>query len=266
MSRSGQPCSGVSGSPSASYAISACSSSSASSGTFAVKSCSACATTKRALGFGLTISASVAQLTPRKLVSKRLQRVTQWMSVVTSVAGSALSSSHESVIGFSTSPKTLKSQVARSVSGTVPACSTGHFSVRYCPGGSRAGSNPASATFCSALDLNTVPTLVRMATVTRRIAWRPRDYVRVAGTDAADFLQRMLSNDVEQAPCRAMLLTPKARLIAPVMVVRRADDDFLLLTEPGLGETVSWTLLRARFAAKVEIESEEHVSLIALGE
>jgi folate-binding protein YgfZ len=105
-----------------------------------------------------------------------------------------------------------------------------------------------------------------MATVTRRIAWRPRDYVRVAGTDAADFLQRMLSNDVEQAPCRAMLLTPKARLIAPVMVVRRADDDFLLLTEPGLGETVSWTLLRARFAAKVEIESEEHVSLIALGE
>ena len=84
-----------------------------------------------------------------------------------------------------------------------------------------------------------------MATVTRRVAARPRDYVRVAGPDAEDFLQRMLSNDVTEAPCRAMLLTPKARLIAPLVVVRRADDDFLLLTEPGLGETVGATLLRA---------------------
>ena len=73
-------------------------------------------------------------------MSKRLQRVTQWMSTVTSVDGSCFSSSHESWIGFSTSPQTRKSQVARSTFGTVPACSTGHFSVRYCPGGSRAGS------------------------------------------------------------------------------------------------------------------------------
>ena len=105
-----------------------------------------------------------------------------------------------------------------------------------------------------------------MATLTRRVAARPRDYVRVAGPDAADFLQRMLSNDIEQAPCRAMLLTPKARLIATVLVVRRAADDFLLLTEPGLGEPVASTLVRARFAAKVEIEPEQHASVIALGE
>jgi len=105
-----------------------------------------------------------------------------------------------------------------------------------------------------------------MATVTRRIASRPRDYVRIAGPDAADFLQRMLSNDVEQAPCRAMLLTPKARLIAPVVVVRRAEDDFLLLTEPGLGEALTSNLLRARFAAKVEIDREQHTSVVALGE
>jgi folate-binding protein YgfZ len=105
-----------------------------------------------------------------------------------------------------------------------------------------------------------------MATVTRRLAARPRDYVRVAGPDSADFLQRMLSNDVDEAPCQALLLTPKARLIAPVVIVRRAEDDFLLLTEPGLSQTVSSTLLRARFAAKVEIEPEEHVSVVALGE
>jgi folate-binding protein YgfZ len=105
-----------------------------------------------------------------------------------------------------------------------------------------------------------------MATATRRVAARPRDYVRVAGPDAADFLQRMVSNDIEHAPCRAMLLTPKARLIATILVVRRAGDDFLLLTEPGLGDAVSSTLLRARFAAKVEIEPEQHASVVALGE
>jgi folate-binding protein YgfZ len=105
-----------------------------------------------------------------------------------------------------------------------------------------------------------------MATVTRRVAARPRDYLRVAGPDAEDFLQRMLSNDVTAAPCRALLLTSKARLIAPLVVARRADDDFLLLTEPGLGETVRATLLRARFAAKVEIELEEHTSVVVFGE
>src|SRR5215510_15926742 len=105
-----------------------------------------------------------------------------------------------------------------------------------------------------------------MATATRRVAARPRDYVRVAGPDAEDFLQRMLSNDVTDAPCRALLLTPKARLIAPLVVVRREDDDFLLLTEPGLGDAVSSTLLRARFAAKVEIEPEQHTSVIVPGE
>ena len=94
------------------------------------------------------------------------------------------------------------------------------------------------------------------------MAARPREFVGVIGPDAEDFLQRMLSNDVTTAPCQALLLTPKARVIAPVVVVRRADDDFLLLTEPGLGETVTSTLLRARFAAKVEIATEEHSSVV----
>jgi folate-binding protein YgfZ len=98
------------------------------------------------------------------------------------------------------------------------------------------------------------------------VAARPRDYVRVAGPDAEAFLQRMLSNDVTAAPCQALLLTPKSRLIAPVVVVRREDDHFLLLTEPRLGEVVRSTLLRARFAAKVEIEPEEHSSVVAFGE
>jgi folate-binding protein YgfZ len=79
----------------------------------------------------------------------------------------------------------------------------------------------------------------------------------------------MVSNDVEAlAPgegCDALLLTAKARLIAPIRVLRRASEDFLVLTEPELGETVRTQLLRTRFAAKVEIEPEEHDSWLVLG-
>ncbi len=95
---------------------------------------------------------------------------------------------------------------------------------------------------------------------------RTRDYVAVRGPDAADFLERMLSNEVASAPCEALLLTPKGRVIAPLVVVRRGDDDFLLLTEPGLGDVVRATLTRSRFAAKCEIELEEHTSLIVFGD
>ena len=102
--------------------------------------------------------------------------------------------------------------------------------------------------------------------MTPTAARRPRDYVAVRGPDAADFLDRMLSNEVSKAPCEALLLTPKARVIAPLVVVRRGEDDFLLLTEPGLGEVVRASLLRARFAAKVEIEPEEHTSHVVFGE
>ena len=94
---------------------------------------------------------------------------------------------------------------------------------------------------------------------------RPRDYVAVRGADAEDFLERMLSNEVASAPCEALLLTPKGRVIAPLVLVRRAADDFLLLTEPGLGEAVRSTLLRARFAAKCEIEPEDHASVVVFG-
>src|SRR5215217_4639371 len=98
-------------------------------------------------------------------------------------------------------------------------------------------------------------------------ARRPRDYVRVKGPDAADFLQRMVSNDVLAGEsCDALVLTPKARVIAPVVVWRRGDDDFLLLTEPDLGETVRAHLTRMRFAAKCEIEREEHSSTVVFAE
>ena len=93
--------------------------------------------------------------------------------------------------------------------------------------------------------------------------------MRVSGPDAADYLNRMLSNDVLALgpgdACDALLLTAKARIIAPLRVLRRGDDDFLLATEPELGQRVRDELLRFRFAAKAEIEPEEHEAWLVLG-
>ena len=89
------------------------------------------------------------------------------------------------------------------------------------------------------------------------------------GPDAASYLNRMVSNDVEAldigASCDALLLTPKARIIAPMVVWRRGHEDFLLLTEPEAGERLEHELLRSRFAAKCAIAQEEHRSVVVLG-
>ncbi len=101
------------------------------------------------------------------------------------------------------------------------------------------------------------------------LAARARDFVGVAGPDAADYLQRMVSNDVEALAvgdaCPALLLTAKGRVIAPLVVWRRGEEDFLVLTEPGLGERVHAELLRLRFRAKCEIAVEEHESVLVFG-
>ena len=93
--------------------------------------------------------------------------------------------------------------------------------------------------------------------------------MRVAGPDAEDYLQRMVSNDVEALgvgdACDALLLTPKARLIATLRVWHRGETDFLLLTEPELGDAVAAELRKMRFAAKCEIEPEQHTSSIVFG-
>jgi folate-binding protein YgfZ len=93
----------------------------------------------------------------------------------------------------------------------------------------------------------TAPTALRLS----------RGYVHVAGPDAAEFLERMLSNEVESlepaSARQALLLTPKGRIVAPLRVVRETGETFLLITETELAEVVAAALLRARFAAKCEI-------------
>ena len=80
----------------------------------------------------------------------------------------------------------------------------------------------------------------------------------------------MVSNDVAALAsgetCDALLLTAKGRVIAPLRIVRCAEDDFLVMTEPELGETVREHLRRFRFAARVELEREEHACHVVLGD
>jgi folate-binding protein YgfZ len=109
-----------------------------------------------------------------------------------------------------------------------------------------------------------------MASITnKRIVRHRRAFVRVQGPDARDYLQRMLSNDIDALDvgdaCDALLLTAKARVIAPLRVLRRGEADFLLSTEPELGERVQAELTRARFAAKAEIARETHDAWLVLG-
>src|SRR5436309_10581983 len=103
------------------------------------------------------------------------------------------------------------------------------------------------------------PTVVRLE----------RGYVRVTGPEAADFLERMLSNEVASLTVgearQALLLTPKSRIVAPLRVVREGDDSFLLLTEAELAGAVAGNLLRARFAAKCEIEVQPLHGYLRLG-
>src|SRR3954462_8269042 len=104
-----------------------------------------------------------------------------------------------------------------------------------------------------------IPTLVRLE----------RGYVSVSGPEAAEFLERMVSNEIvslEPGQARpALLLTPKSRIVAPLRVVREAPGGFLLLTEASLAQPVAATLLRARFAAKCEIELRPSRGYLELG-
>jgi folate-binding protein YgfZ len=54
-------------------------------------------------------------------------------------------------------------------------------------------------------------------------------------------------------------------VIAPLVVWRRGPDDFLLLTEPELGEVLAAQLIRLRIASRCDIELEEHRSTIVFG-
>jgi folate-binding protein YgfZ len=88
-----------------------------------------------------------------------------------------------------------------------------------------------------------------------------RAFVRASGPDAVAYLQSMVTNDVEAvAPgggTYALLLTPKARVIADLEVFRTGSDLVLACPPETVGDVLQ-TLLRARFRKKVALEPADY--------
>ena len=113
-------------------------------------------------------------------------------------------------------------------------------------------------------------TLSLMAIASPAVVRVDRGYVEVAGPEAEDYLERMLSNEIASlevgSAARALLLTPKGRIIAPLRAVRTAPETFLLITDSSeLAGPVANTLLASRFAAKCVIEVRPWAGLVQLG-
>jgi tRNA-modifying protein YgfZ len=112
--------------------------------------------------------------------------------------------------------------------------------------------------------------LMAETAVNERVVRLDRGYVEVAGPDAGDFLERMLSNEVatlgEGDANRALLLTPKGRIIAPLRVVRTGAESFVLVTDSSeLADPAASALRAARFASRCEIETRPWEGFVQLG-
>jgi folate-binding Fe-S cluster repair protein YgfZ len=100
------------------------------------------------------------------------------------------------------------------------------------------------------------------------VAAPPVGVVEVEGPDAASLLQNLLTQDLDGMVAgearRALLLTPKAKVVADLLVLDRGDGRFLLLTEPAAAAPLAAQLVRFRLAAKAEIRATGHWSAVRL--
>jgi len=95
-----------------------------------------------------------------------------------------------------------------------------------------------------------------------------RAFVEVAGPDAEAFLQNLLTQDLagiaDGESRRALLLTPKAKVLADVRVTRLSHEHLLLDVEPMAVAELVKQLTRYRLGSKATIEATEHWSLVSL--
>jgi hypothetical protein len=86
----------------------------------------------------------------------------------------------------------------------------------------------------------------------------PRDVVRVAGPDAATYLQSQVSQDLRAlapgASAWTFLLEPTGKVVVLARVQRVADDEFVLDTDAGFGEVMTARLNRFRIRVRAEVE------------
>ena len=87
----------------------------------------------------------------------------------------------------------------------------------------------------------------------------------VSGPDAEDYLQRMVSNDVSAEVCDALLLTPKARVIAPLRGLAARAGRLPAPDRAGARRGRPRAAARMRFAAKVRDRARGAPSTIVFG-
>jgi tRNA-modifying protein YgfZ len=89
----------------------------------------------------------------------------------------------------------------------------------------------------------------------------PRDVIRVAGADAASYLQGQLSQDIVMLQTGAcawtFVLQPQGKVDAWFRITRVAEDSFVCDVEGGWGAAVVARLQRFKLRVKVEIEALE---------
>ncbi|MBC7644904.1 MAG: hypothetical protein H7123_07240, partial [Thermoleophilia bacterium] len=87
--------------------------------------------------------------------------------------------------------------------------------------------------------------------------WQLTGFISVQGPDTITFLDAIASQDIAAIPGgsgrHALFLTPKARIIAPVLVWRVAEDHVLLELDPRVIDVLQSHLRRYKLRAKVEI-------------
>jgi len=95
-----------------------------------------------------------------------------------------------------------------------------------------------------------------------------RAWLIVSGSEAGEFLQGQLTNDVEAlepgSGCYAALLDRKGKIRADMRVLRVAEDRYLIDTEPEVAATVLGHLDMYRVGRDAEVTADEDAALLAL--
>jgi folate-binding protein YgfZ len=96
-----------------------------------------------------------------------------------------------------------------------------------------------------------------------------RGVVRVAGADAAHFLQNLVTNDVEGLETGALrfaaLLTPQGKILFDFLIHRRGAQEFLLDVAADKAGELAQRLAMYRLRAKVEVSDESAALAAAVG-
>ncbi len=80
-----------------------------------------------------------------------------------------------------------------------------------------------------------------------------RQIIRLTGPDHREFLQGLVTNDVNRAPCWAALLTPQGKYLADFLII--PDGDGLLLdVDAGLADDLMRRLAMYKLRSKLDIQ------------